>query len=319
MSAEKKERSLVRKLSEVMGEVERIAKNGRNDHFNYDFATEADISEAVRGHMASRHLMLVPSVEKTEWEVLTSAKGAPKKICTLTVTYTLMDGDSGEEMKFTILGQGEDSGDKATYKAMTGATKFALMKLFLIPTGNDPEKDNENRYTPKPGGDRPSEDAPSAPHGGEPIRDKSTTVKFGKTKGKFLCDIPDEDLSWQLTAAKKSADANDPKWGKSNKEWLAIVQAETVRRLGMSGAFAKPAPAPPEQKAQQPSNWQRIVELGALFGKTEAAMRSFCTQVIPGKTANTVGPEEVRKVQVALGALGKPLDAGELPLYPGVE
>jgi len=89
--------------------------------------------------------MLVPSVEKTEWEIVTTPK--PKKICTLTVKYTLMDGDSGETMEFTVLGQGEDSSDKATYKAMTGATKYALLKLFLIPTGDDPEDD-----TPPPSG-----------------------------------------------------------------------------------------------------------------------------------------------------------------------
>jgi hypothetical protein len=315
MSAEITQRSLVKKLSEVMGEVERIAKNGRNDHFNYDFATEADISEAVRGHMAARHLLLVPSVEKTEWEVLTSAKGAPKKICTLTVQYTLMDGDSGEEMKFTILGQGEDSGDKATYKAMTGATKFALMKLFLIPTGNDPEKDGENRYTPTRSHGPEIDQRPTAigrATGGEPIRDKSTTVKFGKTKGKFLCDIPDEDLAWQLTAAKKSADANDPKWGASNKVWLQTVQAETVRRLGMGAPPAgDPAPAP-----VAPGNWQKIVELGALFGKTEAQMKSFCSSVLPGKTKLTAA--DVQTVQAALSATAKPLDSDELPLYPGV-
>ncbi len=313
MSAAEK-RSLVTKLSEVMGEIERIAKNGTNDFHKYSYATESDITAAVRALMAARHLMLVPSVESTTWEKIARAKGGETKLCTLTVNYTLMDGDSGEEMKFTILGQGEDSSDKATYKAMTGATKYALMKLFLIPTGDDPEKDGENRYTPPArNGSPPVDSSHSAPMAsGEPLRDKSTTVKFGKTKGKFLCDIPDEDLSWQLTAAKKSADANDPKWGKSNKEWLAVVQAETVRRLGMGA----PTPAAPAPVQAAPGNWQKIVELGALYGKTEAQMKSFCSSVLPGK--KTLTPADVQAVQAALGATSKPLGDGELPMYPGV-
>jgi hypothetical protein len=142
-------------------------------------------------------------------------------------------------------------------------------------------------------------------------------VKFGNNKGKHLCDLSDGDLAWHLEKAKTSVESGAPKFKKNNEAWLHSVQAETVRRLGM-GAPPKSAPAPLPATPAAPGNWQKIVELGALYGKTEAQMRSFCTQVIPGKTANTVGPEEVRKVQVALGALAKPLEGDELPLYPGV-
>lgn len=129
-------KSLVAKLAEVMGEVGRIAKSGRNTFHNYDYATEADIVESVRGAMSERGLMLIPSVEKTEWREVPGKQG-PQKICTLTVKYRLIDGETNEGLEFTILGEGQDQGDKATYKALTGATKYALLKLFLIPTGDD--------------------------------------------------------------------------------------------------------------------------------------------------------------------------------------
>ena len=35
----------------------------------------------------------------------------------------------------------EDAGDKGIYKAIAGAQKYALMKVFMIPTGDDPEAD----------------------------------------------------------------------------------------------------------------------------------------------------------------------------------
>lgn len=38
-------------------------------------------------------------------------------------------------------GYGDDAGDKGIYKALTGAVKYALMKQFLVSTGDDPEGD----------------------------------------------------------------------------------------------------------------------------------------------------------------------------------
>ncbi len=63
-----------------------------------------------------------------------------------------------------------------------------------------------------------------------PERSKMTQVRFGRTKGKYLCDIPKEDLDWQLAAAQKSVAANDPKWGSQNQTWLTVVQNEVQRR-----------------------------------------------------------------------------------------
>lgn len=134
-------RGLVTKLAKVMGEVERVAKRGRNDFHKYDYATEADIAAAVREHMASEHLLMVPNVEELTWrEGKKGSEGAP--IATLKVRFTVYDGDTGETLSFHVYGEGQDSGDKATYKAMTGANKYALLKLFQIPTGDDPERED---------------------------------------------------------------------------------------------------------------------------------------------------------------------------------
>lgn len=317
-------RSLVTKLAEVMGEVERIAKNGRNINHNYDYATEADITAAVREHMSKRHLMLMPNVEKTEWETLGATKsGAPRKLCTLTVKFTLVDGDSGEERSFIILGQGEDTGDKATYKAMTGALKYALLKLFMIPTGDDPENDSEHRYTPgqenKP---TPAERASNSP----PPSD-SPAVPFGKMKGKRLCEIPDADVEYHLKAATKAVALNDPTWGEKNKAWLAACQAEASRRVFPAGTGKKEAPKnvsakraapgldiidmePGETEAQALARtklnaWQRIVELGALYGMTETQVAEFCRPRFSGRARSSLTAADVQAVQQALGDMKK--------------
>lgn len=134
MSETPAKKTLVQKLAEVMGEVERVAKKGRNEHFRYDYATEADIVGAVREHMAAKSLMMVPSLEKSEWR-----DTGKTPIVSILMRFTIYDGDSDQTLSFLIPAEGQDAADKGYYKAMTGATKYALLKLFLIPTGDDPE------------------------------------------------------------------------------------------------------------------------------------------------------------------------------------
>jgi hypothetical protein len=140
MASDVSKRSLTSKLAEVMAAVERIPKNGHNDFFNYDFATEADIVAAVRQELASRHIMLIPAIVGREREPV-GEKGSV--LTHLDMTFTFYDGESGEEKTFSWLGVGSDKDDKGAYKAMTGGEKYFLLKTFLIPTGDDPEADAE--------------------------------------------------------------------------------------------------------------------------------------------------------------------------------
>ena len=57
----------------------------------------------------------------------------------------LADVDTGETITAKVAGQGLDSGDKAPYKAMTGALKYALLQSFLLATGDDPEDERAAR------------------------------------------------------------------------------------------------------------------------------------------------------------------------------
>lgn len=149
MTAAAPAKNLIQKCAAVMATLQHVPKNGWNDYHKYHYATEADIADAVREAMAAEGVMLIPSVEKVEWREVVSNAGKPERLATLTVRYRLTDGITAEE--FTVLGEGQDRGDKATYKAMTGATKYALLKLFLISTGDDPEAEEGEKPPPARG------------------------------------------------------------------------------------------------------------------------------------------------------------------------
>lgn len=164
--AEPPKRSLVRKLSEVMAAVERVSKNGRNDFHKYAYVTEADLADAIRGELASRQVFIFPSIRKCErsmldvetlkWDDAARAKVPTirkTQITEIEVEWTFVDGESDEERTIVVHGVGEDNVDKGFYKAFTGSEKYMLMKSFLIPTGDDPERETkeERRDSAKEG------------------------------------------------------------------------------------------------------------------------------------------------------------------------
>lgn len=124
--------SLYQKIVKVMAKVERIPKNGYNSFHKYAYTTESDLVESARKLMVEEGLVLFNNVREYEIQ---------GELATVTIDFTLCDVDTGESVTTCIVGQGTDRADKAFYKAYAGATKYYLMKTFLIPTGDDPEAD----------------------------------------------------------------------------------------------------------------------------------------------------------------------------------
>jgi hypothetical protein len=136
------EKMLIKKLAKVMQEVKYIEKKGHNKFHNYKYATESDVAEKVREVLAENNVMMIPNMKEHSVRTHETAKGKTEYIATVLIEFTFMDGDTGETFSFCMAGEGQDSGDKAYYKAITGAQKYALMKAFMIPTGDDPEQDS---------------------------------------------------------------------------------------------------------------------------------------------------------------------------------
>jgi hypothetical protein len=119
-------------LAHVMGEIENVPKNGYNSFHKYNY----DLIKAIRPKLAEAGIMLISSVTNHD------IRDAGDSILTiLSIQYTITDGEN--EIHFQGIGYGSDKGDKGAYKAMTGALKYALMKTFLVDTGDDPEGDTK--------------------------------------------------------------------------------------------------------------------------------------------------------------------------------
>lgn len=137
-------------LHAVMDKVGYVQKRGRNKFHQYNYAGEADLLEALRPAMLEAGLLLIPSgQEHSPIDEYGNTR--------VSVAYTLAhkDGDVWPE-KIIAFGCGNDKNskggvqDKGTYKALTGANKYLLFKLFQIETGDDPEKTEAEAPAPQP-------------------------------------------------------------------------------------------------------------------------------------------------------------------------
>jgi len=139
--------NLRQKLAEVRRRIGYIQKRGHNERFNYSYVTAADIAGSVGDILSELGVVVIPCLENITYESA-PGRGETTRMAQVVMAYTFSDVDSGEEIVAKVAGQGLDTGDKAPYKAMTGALKYALLQSFLLATGDDPEDERiETRLT----------------------------------------------------------------------------------------------------------------------------------------------------------------------------
>lgn len=168
---------LYKKLVAVLGEVDRIPKNGRNEHFKYDYVMEADLVDHIRPLLVKYGLLMLPSVEEA------TQNG---NLSTVRMRFRFVDAETGDFEDIFFDGQGQDTGDKGYYKAYTGAGKYVLMKTFLVATGDDPERDEdsgngkrENGESAKRGASKPAQQPVTPPAQQKPTEQPQREVDNG--------------------------------------------------------------------------------------------------------------------------------------------
>lgn len=116
-----------------------LKKGGVNDFDRYSYFSEAQYKELFTELFSNAGLEL--SFTELEYNTFTgSEKQANGRMPRL--NFILTDIDTGFYEETTITGEGIDKGDKAGYKAYTGALKYYLANTFMVATGDDPEKES---------------------------------------------------------------------------------------------------------------------------------------------------------------------------------
>ena len=161
--------NIYEKLLKVQEAVGRVPKNGYNSFQKYNYVTEADLLDAIRKHMVEQGLALVMIGMQEKIGCHPAPEGKEgKRWAEVKIAFAVYNVANPEEKILTdSVGYAEDSGDKAIYKAITGATKYLHYKLFMVSTGDDPERE-EQPAKPKAAAQRAA--APATKQAPQPVQ-----------------------------------------------------------------------------------------------------------------------------------------------------
>lgn len=134
---------IFQKIPAVMRKVGAIAKGRKNVQQGYQFRGIDDVYNEIHDALAEEGIFTVPRVVADKSEEKTSRGGTTLIYRILTIEYDFFASD-GSVFMARVVGEGMDSGDKASNKAMAVAHKYALLQVFCIPTeeSKDPENDS---------------------------------------------------------------------------------------------------------------------------------------------------------------------------------
>lgn len=107
----------------------------------YSYASETELIAALRPAMVAEDITVsVTEINNIKHDTFVTTRGTTMNRVSLIGIVTFWHAPSGTSRSVMSLGEGMDTGDKATYKALTGMYKYALRQSFCIETGDDPDK-----------------------------------------------------------------------------------------------------------------------------------------------------------------------------------
>lgn len=137
------ETGIYKAIAAIMAETAAIGKDKKNEMQGYKFRGIDDVYNAVHPLFAKHGVFSVPQVLEDRTEERTTSKGSALIYRVLKIKYTFFAND-GSFIESIVMGEGMDSGDKASNKAMAVAHKYAILQILSIPTNDDkdPEVDS---------------------------------------------------------------------------------------------------------------------------------------------------------------------------------
>ena len=117
----------------VMNEVGAIGKDKKNQQHGFMYRGVDDVMNALQPAFVHNNIFVVPEVLEQTREERTTKSGGQLLYSILKVKFTFY-ADDGSFVSATVVGEGMDSADKSSNKAMSVAFKYACFQVFCIPT-----------------------------------------------------------------------------------------------------------------------------------------------------------------------------------------
>lgn len=202
------EQRIYKAISDAMKDIEPIAKGRKNQQQGFQYRGIDDVMTELAPILTRHGIFIVPEVLEYEREER-KTKNDSNLIYSVQKTAFHFTADDGSKVTAVVVGEGMDSGDKASNKALSVAFKYACLQVFCIPTEDPKDPDNE---TPPPS--TPKRQEPPRGTGGnqEPFEEQRAKVVDeikALTKEKYSdgtpCFTEEETLSVKSMVQKTGA------------------------------------------------------------------------------------------------------------------
>lgn len=124
-----------------------LKREGNNTYDKYKYFSEAQYKELFTELLPKHGLEL--NFDEIDY-ITFSVEGKQPNGRMPKLEFYLYDTDTGFYETTKITGEGIDKGDKAGYKAYTGALKYYLADKFMVATGDDPETESPEGRSSRP-------------------------------------------------------------------------------------------------------------------------------------------------------------------------
>lgn len=194
---------LIGKASQMIGA---IGKSSRNQQQGFMYRGIDAVMNALSPVMSELGLFICPEVLEQTREERVNAKGTTLLYSILKIKYTMYAPD-GSFVSCVVIGEGMDTGDKASNKAMSVALKYACFQLFMIPTEEMIDPDAEcHEVAPKSASfKRPEAAAQGASVA--PVQSVNPVFAYIKNEKTFMAErfgISPTEMNAKFAAFRKS-------------------------------------------------------------------------------------------------------------------
>lgn len=129
--------------------------DSNNDKFSYNYRSIGDINRVIAPLMNKYDLICFPHTESVACAKYVNGKGDIVFKVFVTMRFTFVSSIDGSSFEVCIIGEANDSGDKAVAKATTAAEKMLYEKTFNITSDiengkiQSPPQQNSHQQSPK--------------------------------------------------------------------------------------------------------------------------------------------------------------------------
>lgn len=141
------EKKIYKAIPAIMAEIGHIGKDKKNQQQGFMFRGIDQVMNTLKPLLAKNGVFVVPEILDTKREERQTKSGGTLIYTMHKIEYHFI-ADDGSQVCAIVMGEGMDSADKSSNKAMAVAFKYACFQVFCIPT-EEMVKDDPDGYVPE--------------------------------------------------------------------------------------------------------------------------------------------------------------------------